>query len=447
MERDARAVREDPVHREPRAVEVVARRREDDEMEARRRLVALAVHVGPCAPEERVVERVEVRPLRHRRALRIEDSVVPGHVCLQAGGRLHDRAVPDGVELLGVLLDGLGAVRVLCVLGNRLRPLLHVEPRLERRRHALGEVEVQVPRLDVLEEMREMHRRSSEEVAVGKLVGVSGQRLEVRDPRRAEPGLLRRREAEEELSRVGDELGAADPRRHRHLLRQALAPVEAAAGEAPADARDREEPFRLVEEARRPVGDEIHAVAPQEDGDVVVLEDQVLRVAREADRVDDAADLLARRLRRADVHRELLLRQGGDVAREVGKPPAEADRQPLRRGLVARVELLQRLAQRRAGLGQCGGGRLHVQPGGDDLVVERRHDDLDPVVDDHLRPAEDVLLGRENARALALGRGGEAVDELVDPRCAERRRAARDELPPGQAHVRTAAARSSRGRP
>src|SRR4029079_14182107 len=92
MERDARAVREDPVHREPRAVEVVARRREDDEMEARRRLVALVLHVRPCAPEERVVERVEIRPLRHGCALRIEDSVVAGHVCLQAGGRLQDRA-------------------------------------------------------------------------------------------------------------------------------------------------------------------------------------------------------------------------------------------------------------------------------------------------------------------------------------------------------------------
>ncbi len=165
MERDARAVREDPVHREPRAVEVVARRREDDEVQARRRLVALAIHVGARAPEERVVERVEVGPLRHRRSLRIEDSVVPGHVGLQAGGRLHDRAVPDRVVTLGLLLDGLGPSDVLRVLRNRLRPVLHVEARLERRRDALGEVEVQVPRLDVLEEVREVHRRSAEEVA------------------------------------------------------------------------------------------------------------------------------------------------------------------------------------------------------------------------------------------------------------------------------------------
>src|SRR4026207_1023405 len=69
--RDARPVREDPVHREARAVEVVARRREDDEVEAGGGLVALAVDIGPSAPEKGVVERVEVRALRDRGAFRL----------------------------------------------------------------------------------------------------------------------------------------------------------------------------------------------------------------------------------------------------------------------------------------------------------------------------------------------------------------------------------------
>jgi hypothetical protein len=68
--------------------------------------------------------------------------------------------------------------------------------------------------------------------------------------------------------------------------------------------------------------------------------------------------------------------------------------------------------------------------------VEGRDDHLDAVVDDHLRPAEDMLLGGQYPGALACGGGREAVDELVDARCAERARGrARERLSPREPHA------------
>ena len=84
MERNARAVGVAAVHGEPRAVEVVARRREDDEMEPRRRLVALVVAPGVSAPEEWVVERVEVGALWNRRPLGCMTALCPTAPCRRA---------------------------------------------------------------------------------------------------------------------------------------------------------------------------------------------------------------------------------------------------------------------------------------------------------------------------------------------------------------------------
>src|SRR6476619_781293 len=83
------------IHREPVAVEVVARRVEDDEVEARGRAVAYTVALRVRAPEERVVERVEVGTLRNRRAFRVERPVRAPDVVLEPRGRLERRAVPD----------------------------------------------------------------------------------------------------------------------------------------------------------------------------------------------------------------------------------------------------------------------------------------------------------------------------------------------------------------
>src|SRR5436309_961666 len=83
LELEPRAVRQHAVHSEPGTPEVVARRIEDDEVEARGRLVHPIVSGRVGAPEERVVERVEVRALRNRGALRIDHAVGARHVVLE----------------------------------------------------------------------------------------------------------------------------------------------------------------------------------------------------------------------------------------------------------------------------------------------------------------------------------------------------------------------------
>ena len=99
------------------------------------------------------------------------------------------------------------------------------------------------------------------------------------------------------------------------------------------------------------------------------------------------------------------------------------------------LELGLRLAQRRP-------GRLDPQARGHDLVVERRHDDLDAVVGHDLEPVEEVLLGRQPRRRGTRGRRrAQPVDELVDAGRAERRRrGARDQLPPCDPHAANAPA-------
>jgi len=69
------AVREHTVHREPVAVEVVARRVEDEEVDAGDR--TWLELVGPVGELERVVERVEVGADRNRSSLRVVRAVWP----------------------------------------------------------------------------------------------------------------------------------------------------------------------------------------------------------------------------------------------------------------------------------------------------------------------------------------------------------------------------------
>src|SRR5581483_2752064 len=103
------------------------------------------------------------------------------------------------------------------------------------------EVEVEVPRLDVLVDVRQVHVRAVDEVVAAAEVDVA-ERLEVRDLARPHPRLLRRGEAEEELGGVRDQVRAGNLRRERHLLRQRRLPIEADAGEATEDARELEQP-------------------------------------------------------------------------------------------------------------------------------------------------------------------------------------------------------------
>ena len=98
--------------------------------------------------------------------------------------------MPDAALPAEVALDvarGIGAPQWL---RHRERAVAHMRAaRLERRRDALVEVEVEVPRLEVLEQMRDVHVRSLAEVVLRPEVDVA-KRLVVRDQARAERVLL-----------------------------------------------------------------------------------------------------------------------------------------------------------------------------------------------------------------------------------------------------------------
>ena len=71
-----------------------------------------------------------------------------------------------------------------------------------------------------------------------------------------------------------------------------------------------------------------------------------------------------------------------------------------------------------------------------DLVVQGRHDDLDPVVVDDPQAVEQVLLRGTTLAEMAGRRCGQLIDELVDPDSSERCRrcAPEQQLAPRQAH-------------
>src|SRR5206468_4596186 len=134
-------------------------------------------------------------------------------------GRLERRAVPDGPEAVVVaayVALRRGATRWL---RHRLSPRPHGQPRPKRGVDTIAEVLVQVPRLEVLEDVREVHVRAAVEVRARPEVD-KPERFEVDDPRRPERILLGRREAEEELRAVRDQVGARNARGRGHLLRQ-----------------------------------------------------------------------------------------------------------------------------------------------------------------------------------------------------------------------------------
>ena len=224
-------------------------------------LVAHPVPLGARAPEERVVERVEVGAVRNRRALRVQRPVGGHDVLLQPRGRL-DRGG------YGRSRRGAGSPCSTCAR-RRPRPRGPAAPSASplappgRGRnvvvHPLGEVEVEVPRLEVLEEVRERHVRAASEVAAPRQVDVA-ERLEVGDPRRPEPGTLGGGEAEKELRRVRDQLGARDAGGERHPLRQAACrPSKPPPGEALAHARHRERALELGEDRLRALLDVLAA--------------------------------------------------------------------------------------------------------------------------------------------------------------------------------------------
>ena len=261
----------------------------------------------------------------------------------------------------------------------------------------LLEVEVQVPGLEVLEDVRHVHVRAAVEVAAGGVRVAEG--LEVRDPAWTEVGLLGRSEAQEELGGVRDQIGAVHARCHRHLLRQALGPAEAAAGEPPANAR-RLKQAQVLEERLRALAHVVERVAAQEHGDVVRLQHGRVRVAREADRRQE------RELAGPAVMWGVLRPRLRHVSLEVGKAPRDRDAEPRggrREAAVEAGERILEVALRRPEVAATDGC-------GHELVVQRRDDHGNAVVADDAQALQQVLLGRQPGRGRAARRGRQLVD-------------------------------------
>ena len=259
------------------------------------------VALGVGAPCERVVQRVEVGPVRDRRAGPVHRAARAYRGRRQARHGLQRRRVPDLLRGDEVALHLRFARDVVRALRDGEHVLRHLQPRPENGRDPLLVGEVDVPGLEVLADVRHGEVRALDEVAAR----TEPQFLDVCDLLGPQPGPLGRREPQEQLGLVGDQVRAGHLGRDRHPLRETPAAVESAAREALADARHPEE-VEVLEERFRGCRDVVEVVAAQKHRDVVRLEDELGRVARKAPRVEQDADRLARRLRRPSVE--------GDVA-------------------------------------------------------------------------------------------------------------------------------------
>ena len=120
---------------------------------------------------------------------------------------------------------------------------------------------------------------------------------------------------------------------------------EPAALEALADARQVEEAVRVREERLRRVGHVLALVAPEQDRDVVGLENRRVRVAREALSVLECRHRSVGARGGAAVDRKVLLGQARYQAAEVGQPPGDGDRKPGRVRLVPPLDRTDRLLE------------------------------------------------------------------------------------------------------
>jgi hypothetical protein len=132
------------------------------------------------------------------------------------------------------------------------------------------------------------------------------------------------------------------------------------------------------------MGDVVEAVAAEEDRHVVLLEERVLRVAREANGVEE------RRLFGPAVDGLQALPLRGDEPAEVREPPRDRHSEPGRSARIRGIERGQRVLERASGV--SGVGLVDRDPRRHELVVQRRHEHVDPVVLLHRDPVEEVLL-------------------------------------------------------
>ena len=274
--------------------------------------------------------------------------------------------------------------------------------------------------------------------ALGKIarradIGVA-ERLEIGDTRRTQSGLLGRREPEEQLGIVWDQLGARNVGRNRHLLREAPPAFETTADKAAAHAGPAED-LQLLEQLPCGPLDVIEPVASQEHGDIVLFEDRRLRVAREADRFLEHAHTLPPFPGGTPIEREMASGLARHEAVKVGQPPGNGDAETGRSRLELALQPAKCGLELLTRLPELGCGLPYPQLCSRDLVVERRHEHLDVVVAHDSDAVQDVLLGLQDSAYAPLRCGREPIDELVDAGNRETTGcSAAEELLPGQTH-------------
>ena len=138
----------------------------------------------------------------------------------------------------------------------------------------------------------------------------------------------------------------------------------------------------------------------------------------------------------------MAIRLGGHEPLEVAEPPGHRHAETGRRGLEPLVEPAQCILERLSGLPELRRRLANTQCRRDDLMVERRNEHLDAVVERDTDPIQEMLLGSDGPGRDPHRRCSQLVDELVDAGRGERRRCggAADELLPGQPHARSGAA-------
>ena len=371
------------------------------------------------APRERVVERVEVGALRDRRALAVDRPV--GADACRAASREVDwiEALwpirPVSVNVVPHLVGGRrvasGPAATVCV------PVATSQVRPEGRVDALAEVEVQVPRLEVLVDVREVHVRAVAEVAASR----AGRRSRASRGSRSCPArgpavcveVKPRKSSDVSGIRSAPGTPAAIAIRFGRLC----AAVEAAAGEAAPDRRRLE-----AGRARR-------RAPARRRGCCRASRCAAARRRRSASRTVSSgrSGSGSRRAARVLPARRSCGRCSPawprDEPLEVRQAPRDGDAEPGGRRREPALELARaRTRARLRGAQVVRVGAAHARR--HDLVVERRHDDLDAVVGDDAQPVEQVLLRRQAGAAGARRRRRRAGRRArrCRPRRARRRR-------------------------
>src|SRR5437763_10130091 len=221
--------------------------------------------------------------------------------------------------------------------------------------------------------MREVHGCAMLEIAVGPLIGQSGQALHVADEVGTQGRCMAGGEAHEEFCIERNMLGRRNSGRTCHLAEQTLSAIEPATGKATTDAGHGEQGASLIwpssKECIGPGRDVVERIAAQEYCDIILFKQHTWEtgrrlITRESDGIEDGSHSLTCSFGGTIVGREVIwiarpsgkmgrrLAQSGNVVLEIGQPPGYGDAEcsgsrliDLFQALDSRLELILRLLE------------------------------------------------------------------------------------------------------